>query len=87
MKHITRFNSGLIAIIFALLTANFFQSGRYTAHMAYHVTLDVPIWFHISALLMIISSIGCFIATMVCICWTPQNKVPVAEDLVKRWEP
>lgn len=87
MKHLTKFNSGLIAIIFVLLTAVFFQSGRYSAHMAYHDTLDVPVWFHIALGLMIISLTGAVIATMVCICWTPQKKEPVTEDLINRWEP
>lgn len=88
MKHITRFNSGLFVIIFILLTICLYQSNRYTAHMAYHISPDyLPYWFHVSMILMLFSMTIAIISAMIFICWTPQNKEPVADDLVNRWEP
>lgn len=81
MEKITRFNSGLIAIIFGLLSICFYQSARYTAHMAYHVSPDyLPYWFHISMILMLFSLVLTVIPTMVFICWTPQNKISTVSE-------
>jgi heme/copper-type cytochrome/quinol oxidase subunit 2 len=93
MAKITRFNSGLITIIFILLTLCLYQSSRYTAHMAYHISPDyLPYWFHVSMILMLFSMTLAVASAMVCICWTTQkepssNPEPVSEELINRWEP
>jgi len=56
--------------------------------MAYHISPDyLPYWFHVSMILMLFSMTIAIISAMIFICWTPQNKEPVADDLVNRWEP
>jgi uncharacterized membrane protein YidH (DUF202 family) len=75
MKHITRFNSGLIAIIFALLAIVFFQSVRYSAHIEYHVSKDLPIWFHIGFVLMLVSIVFSTLFCLVAWAYTPHNNL------------
>lgn len=84
LQNITRFNSGLIAIIFGLLSICLFQSARYTAHMAYHISPDyLPIWFHICLVLTLLSLMFLVVFTMIAICWTPKNNVAVVEEKEK----